>query len=155
VGRTCWPDADLHSITFAEVGDRADQLAAALARLGVAEGDRVGTFMWNNHRHMEAYLAIPSMGAVLHTLNIRLFPEQLAYVVNHAADKVIIIDASLVPLLARVYDQLESVEHVIVCREPGDASSIEGLGDTLDYEELLAAERPATRTDRPGFTRWR
>lgn len=81
------------------MGDRADQLAAALARLGVAEGDRVGTFMWNNHRHMEAYLAIPSMGAVLHTLNIRLFPEQLAYVVNHAADKVIIIDASLVPRL--------------------------------------------------------
>ena len=130
------PGGDLERATFAEVGDRVDQLAAALDRLGVAEGDRVGTFMWNNQRHMEAYLAIPSMGAVLHTLNIRLFPEQLAYVINHAADRVIIVDASLAPLLARVRDQLTTVEHLIVCGE-GDTS---GLGETLDYETLLAAE---------------
>ena len=68
--------------TFAEVADRADQLAAALTRLGVKEGDRVGTFMWNNQTHLEAYLAVPCMGAVLHTLNIRLFPEQLSFVIN-------------------------------------------------------------------------
>ena len=70
--------------TFAEVGDRADRLANALARLGVEPGDRVGTFCWNTQEHLEAYLAVPSMGAVLHTLNIRLFPEQLTYVINHA-----------------------------------------------------------------------
>lgn len=86
--------------TFAQVADRADRLASALARLGVQPGDRVGTFMWNNQTHMEAYLAIPCMGAVLHTLNIRLFPEQLAYVINHAEDRVIIIGASIAPLLA-------------------------------------------------------
>ena len=125
--------------TFAQVADRADQLAAALARLGVREGDRVGTFLWNNQTHMEAYLAIPCMGAVLHTLNIRLFPEQLAYVINHADDKVIIIDASIAPLLARVRDQIPNVEHIIV-KGPGDASVLgEGL---LDYDELLAAEQP-------------
>ncbi|MEM7341195.1 MAG: long-chain fatty acid--CoA ligase [Actinomycetota bacterium] len=124
--------------TFAEVGDRADQLAAALARLGVAPGDRVGTFSWNNQQHMEAYLAVPCMGAVLHTLNIRLFPEQLAYVINHAEDKVIIVDASIAPLLARVRDQLTTVEHIVTFGE-GDTS---GLGETLDYDALLAAEEP-------------
>jgi fatty-acyl-CoA synthase len=125
--------------TFAQVADRADQLAAALTKLGVQQGDRVGTFLWNNQTHMEAYLAIPCMGAVLHTLNIRLFPEQLAYVINHAEDKVIIVDASIAPLLARVRDQLPLVEHIIV-KGPGDASS---LGDgLLDYDELLAAEVP-------------
>ena len=95
--------------TFAEVADRADQLAAALTRLGIQEGDRVGTFMWNNQTHLEAYLAVPCMGAVLHTLNIRLFPEQLAFVINHAEDQVIIVDASIVPLLAKVRDQLTTV----------------------------------------------
>ncbi|MCE9622797.1 MAG: long-chain fatty acid--CoA ligase [Actinomycetia bacterium] len=124
--------------TFAQVADRADQLAAALARLGVKQGDRVGTFMWNNQTHMEAYFAIPCMGAVLHTLNIRLFPEQLAFVINHADDKVIIVDASIAPLLARVRDQLPNVQHIIV-KGPGDASS---LGpDILDYDTLLAAEK--------------
>ena len=96
--------------TFAEVADRADQLAAALTRLGVQPGDRVGTFMWNNQTHLEAYLAVPCMGAVLHTLNIRLFPEQLSYVINHAEDQVIIVDASIIPLLAKVRDQLTTVE---------------------------------------------
>lgn len=125
--------------TFAQVADRADQLAAALTKLGVQQGDRVGTFLWNNQTHMEAYLAIPVMGAVLHTLNIRLFPEQLAYVINHAEDKVIIVDASIAPLLGRVRDQLTTVEHIIV-KGSGDTSSLgEGL---LDYDELLAAEQP-------------
>ena len=100
------------------MADRADQLAAALTRLGIKQGDRVGTFMWNNQTHLEAYLAVPCMGAVLHTLNIRLFPEQLAFVINHAEDQVIIVDASIIPLLAKVRDQLTTVKHIIVkgCR---------------------------------------
>ncbi len=98
----------------------------------------MGTFLWNNQAHMEAYLAIPAMGAVLHTLNIRLFPEQLAYVVNHGNDKVIIVDASIAPLLARVRAELTCVEHIIVVGE-GDTS---GLGETLAYEDVLAAEAP-------------
>ena len=122
--------------TFAQVADRADRLAAVLTSLGVREGDRVGTFLWNNQTHLEAYLAIPCMGAVLHTLNIRLFPEQLAFVINHAEDKVIIVDASIAPLLARVRDQLTTVEHIIV-KGAGDTA---GLGDgLLDYDELIEA----------------
>ena len=130
--------------TFAQVADRADQLAAALNRLGVKEGDRVGTFLWNNQTHMEAYFAIPCMGAVLHTLNIRLFPEQLSFVINHADDKVIIVDASIAPLLARVRDQLPNVKHIII-KGPGDASSLSTEPHDYkirDYDELLAAEQP-------------
>lgn len=124
--------------TFGEVGLRARKLAAALAGLGVNDGDRVGTFLWNNQAHMEAYLAVPSMGAVLHTLNIRLFPEQLSYVINHAADKVVIVDDVLIPLLAKVIDELTTVETFIVVGD-GDASA---LGDVLRYEDLLAAATP-------------
>ena len=80
--------------TFAEVARRAERLAGALARLGVGPETRVATFSWNTQEHMEAYLAVPCMGAVLHTLNIRLFPEQLAYVANHAEDEVVLVDAS-------------------------------------------------------------
>ncbi|HUY64118.1 MAG TPA: long-chain fatty acid--CoA ligase [Acidimicrobiales bacterium] len=124
--------------TFAQVAARAERLAKALARLGVEAGDRVGTFAWNDQEHLEAYMAVPSMGAVLHTLNIRLFPEQLAYVVNHAEDKVVIVDASVAPLLARVRHECKTVEHVVVVGE-GDTT---GLGDTLSYDDLLAAEEP-------------
>ena len=93
--------AGTRRVRFAEVADRVRRLAAALHRLGVRAGDRVGTFSWNTQEHLEAYFAVPCMGAVLHTLNIRLFPDQIAYVINHAEDSVIILDASLIPLLAR------------------------------------------------------
>ncbi len=131
-------DAGTVSSTFAEVAQRAERLAAALVRLGVRPGDRVGTFAWNTQRHLEAYLAVPSMGAVLHTLNIRLFPEQLAYVINHGEDSVLLVDGSLIGVLARVKDQLASVRQVVVMGA-GDPAP---LGDTLDYEALLAAETP-------------
>jgi len=127
--------------TFAGVAAGAERLAKALARLGIGDGDRVGTFAWNDQEHLEAYLAIPSMGAVLHTLNIRLFPEQLAYVVNHAEDKVVIVDGSLAPLFARVRAECPSVEHVVVVGE-GDTT---GLGATLSYDELVGAEEPGAR----------
>ena len=124
--------------TFAEVGERAELLASALRRLGVGEDDRVGTLRWNNQEHQEAYLGVPSMGAVLHTLNLRLAPEQLAFVINHAEDRVILLDGSLIPVLARIKDQLKTVREIIVSGDD-DASA---LGDVLRYEELLAAERP-------------
>ena len=132
------PNGEHVDATFTQVADRAEQLAGALARLGVGPDDRVGTFMWNNQRHLEAYLAVPSMGAVLHTLNVRLFPEQLAFVINHGEDKVIIVDAMLLPLLARIWDQLTTVEHVIVADSDGTGDS--PIGPVLDYEELVAAE---------------
>jgi fatty-acyl-CoA synthase len=125
--------------SFSEVGARAARLASALKKLGVKSGDRVATFGWNTQTHMEAYLAVPSMGAVLHTLNLRLFPDQLAYIINHAEDKVIIVDGSIIPLLARVAGELQTVKHFIIAG-PGDASE---LGTTLNYEELLAAADPS------------
>jgi fatty-acyl-CoA synthase len=122
--------------TFSSVAGRTEKLAAALRRLGVKDGDRVGTFSWNNQEHQEAYLAVPCMGAVLHTLNLRLAPEQVAWIVNHAEDQVIIVDGSLVPALAKVRDQLRTVRHIIVTGDD-DASA---LGEVLRYEDLIAAE---------------
>jgi fatty-acyl-CoA synthase len=122
--------------SFDQVARRAAQLAHGLSALGVAQGDRVGSFLWNNQTHVEAYLGVPSMGAVLHTLNIRLPADQLVYVINHAEDRVIIIDDSLVPLLAPVRSQLETVETIIVAGD-GDASS---LGEHLRYEGILAGQ---------------
>ncbi len=124
--------------SFAAVAERAERLAAALRRLGIRPGDRVATFSWNTQEHLEAYLAVPCMGAVLHTLNIRLFPEQLIYVANHAEDRIVLVDDSLVPILAKVRAELKTVEHVIVVGN-GDATP---LGYVLRYEDLLAAERP-------------
>ena len=125
--------------SFAAIAERAEQLAAALRRLGIGVGDRVGTLCWNTQEHLEAYLAVPTMGAVLHTLNLRLFPEQLAYVINHAEDHVIIVDESLIPVLANVMPDLKTVVHIIVVGD-GDASA---LGrEVLRYEQLLEAESP-------------
>ena len=130
--------ATVRRARFAEVGLRAARLAGALRRIGIQPGDRVGTFCWNHQEHLEAYFAVPCMGAVLHTINIRLFPEQLAYVINHAEDRVILVDASLAPLLAGIADELRTVERFIVIGDADDAL----LGESLSYEEILAAERP-------------
>lgn len=134
---TCEGQTSSHA-TFAEVAARVPRLANALRDLGVGEGDRVGTLCWNEKEHVEAYFAVPCMGAVLHTLNLRLPPHQLAHIVNHAEDKVIIVDASLVPLLAAIRPHLTSVKHVIVVGS-GDISS---LGEAHAYEALLAAASP-------------
>ena len=128
--------------TFAEVAARTERLAAALRRLGIQDGDRVGTFQWNTQEHLEAYLAVPTMGGVLHTLNIRLFPDQLTYVVNHAEDRVVIVDDSLVPLLANIAPDLKTVERYVVVGD-GDASPLADAAagaDVLRYGELLADE---------------
>jgi fatty-acyl-CoA synthase len=140
-----WTDEGPRRASFAEVGANAARLANALACLGVRNGDRVGTFCWNNQEHLEAYLAVPAMGAVLHTLNIRLFPEQLAYVINHAQDKVVIVDDSLIPMLVKVASELTSVERYIVVGA-GDVSALSSAvpGAPIDrYAELLANEAPS------------
>jgi fatty-acyl-CoA synthase len=131
-------DGERTRSSFAELAERADRLAAALAGLGVGSCDRVATFAWNTPRHMEAYLAVPCMGAVLHTLNVRLFPDQLAYVVDHAEDKVILVDDSLVPVVEELAPRLRSVRRYVVMGD-GDAGS---LPDPLRYEELLAEQEP-------------
>src|SRR5271154_5583800 len=124
--------------TFAEVSERIDRLARALGRLGIEQGDRVGTFAWNNRRHFELYFAVPCVGAVLHTLNIRLFEEQLTYIVNHAEDKVIFVDESLVGQLAKLAPSFECVTHYVVMGDgDGDPSVLAQLPNALRYEQLL------------------
>ncbi|WP_460067537.1 long-chain fatty acid--CoA ligase [Streptomyces sp. YKOK-I1] len=128
--------------TFAEIGARSAQLAHALREdLGVEGDDRVATLMWNNGEHVEAYFAIPSMGAVLHTLNLRLPAEQLAWIVNHAADKVVIANGSLLPLLAPLLPHLPTVEHIVVSG-PGDRSLLAGAHARVHEYEDLIAEKP-------------
>lgn len=136
---TTWTGEQSRKVTFAEAAERAERLASALAGLGVEAGDRVGTFMWNNQEHLEAYFAVPCMGAVLHTLNIRLFPEQLSYVINHAEDRVILVDGSLAPLLATVADKLDCVEHfVVVGSGNGEALGVAGAA-VHRYDELVSS----------------
>jgi fatty-acyl-CoA synthase len=130
--------------TFGETAERVERLGAALRRLGIGDGDTVGTFLWNNAAHLEAYFAVPCLGAVLHTLNLRLFPQQLVHVVNQAADRVILVNSTTLPLLAKVAGELKTVEHYVVVDDgaPVDPEIAAQLGSVLSYEELLAAEEP-------------
>ena len=132
---TMLPDGSLHRYTYGDLYQRAKRLSHALVRLGVAPGDRVGTFAWNNYQHLELYYGIPGAGAVCHTLNIRLFPEQLLFVVNHAEDKVVFIDASLLPLFERVADQINCVEHYVLFNAPRDIAT--KLPNVSFYEDLI------------------
>lgn len=133
-----WTEEGPKTVTFGELGNRAAQLAHALRSLGIEGDERVATFMWNNAAHMTAYMAVPAMGAVLHTLNIRLFPEQLTYIARHAEDQVIIVDASLLPLLTPLFPTMTTVRHVIVV--DGDVASV-SVPESMqihDYEQLLS-----------------
>lgn len=125
-----------HRQTYADLTKRSTRLSNALAGLGVGRGDRVGTFAWNHYRHLEAYFAVPTMGAVLHTINIRLFVEDLVYIINHAADKVILVDPDLVPILEPLVPRLESVEHYIVMTD--DRSFTTTLPSAHNYDDLLS-----------------
>ncbi|MEU1997974.1 long-chain fatty acid--CoA ligase [Nocardia gamkensis] len=135
--------------SFADVAANAARLAGALRTLGLRNGDRVATFMWNNQQHVEAYFAVPAMGAVLHPLNIRLAPEQISYIVDHAEDKIVIVDHTLVDTFAAMLPELTSLEHVIVngvtdltrLNIPGVsvhtyATLLDGQPDTVDWPEL-------------------
>src|SRR5881392_2206019 len=118
------PDRSLHRTTYRDAMRRARQLAVALQQLGLDRGDRVATLCWNHHQHHEAYFGIPCGGFVLHTLNLRLHPNDLAYITDHAGDRAVLVDASLVPLLEQFVDRTK-IEHVFVVED--------------SYEELLAA----------------
>jgi fatty-acyl-CoA synthase len=131
-------DGSVRRATHRECSDRIDRLARALRTLGVQQGDRVGTFAWNNQRHFELYFAVPCTGAVLHTLNIRLFEEQLTYIVNHAEDRVIFVDESLVPALAKLAPSFETVARYVVMGDGELAQAeLERLPNALRYEQLL------------------
>jgi fatty-acyl-CoA synthase len=124
-----------HRYTYADFAARVDRLAGALRALGVRRGDRVATFAWNSYRHFELYLGVPCAGAVIHTLNVRLFPEQLVYIANHAEDQVVFVDASVLPVFQQIRPQLRTVRHVVVMDDVGKGVD-PAVG--LDYEQLLA-----------------
>ncbi|MGA7673311.1 MAG: long-chain fatty acid--CoA ligase [Nitrolancea sp.] len=130
------PDKSIHRYTYADMAVRARKLSVALSRLGVRPGDRVATFAWNSYRHLEAYFGIPAGGAVLHTLNILLHPDDIAYIINHAGDRVVLIDDVLLSRFEKVLPQID-VDHIIVMSDSDDTPD-----DMLSYEDLLAAADP-------------
>ncbi|MEX2114776.1 MAG: long-chain fatty acid--CoA ligase [Pirellulales bacterium] len=128
------PDTSLHRYTYGDMIGRAKRLSLGLKKLGIESCDRVATFCWNHYQHLEAYMAIPTAGAVLHTLNLRLHPNDLTYIASHAGDKAVIVDEVLWELFEKFRDTVPSLEHVIVVR-----SSKKPLPPgTIDYEDLLA-----------------
>jgi fatty-acyl-CoA synthase len=141
-GTRLFPDREIvtgglgpqHRYTYADLGQRVHRMASALKGLGLQPGDRVGTFGWNHYRHLELYFAVPMQGAVLHTLNIRLFHDQLTYIVNHASDRFIVVDRSLLPVIRQLQSTFTSVEKLIVVDDGGDNDP----GDAIDYEDLLS-----------------
>src|SRR6266567_3063947 len=140
-GTRLFPDREIvtggttgaHRYTYREFGQRVHRLASALKTLGLQPGERVGTFGWNHYRHLEMYFAVPMLGSVLHTLNIRLFHDQLTYIVNHAADRFIFVDRSLVPVIRQLQPTFTSVEKIVVIDDGADCE----VGDALDYEQFL------------------
>lgn len=123
--------------SWGEVGRNARRLGSALHKLGLSKQARCGTIAWNNRRHLEVYFGTSGAGFVCHTINPRLFPEQLVYIINHAADEVLLIDATFIPLVASIKDQLKTVKHIVILgTEVGDAAS--ALPGTVAYDDLLA-----------------
>ena len=133
-------EGDVQRTTYGEAGRRARRLAQALARLGVSPGDRIGSLAWNTQRHFEMFYGVSGMGAVLHTVNPRLFADQIVYIINHAEERMLFVDAATLPLAEQLAPRLTSVTHYVMMapRERMPASST--LGRLLCYEELLAAE---------------
>lgn len=129
----------MHRYTYRDFHTRTNHLANALSKLGIQTGDRCATLAWNTYRHLELYFAVPCMGAVLHTLNLRLPADQLIYIINHAEDKVIFVDVSLLPLLEKIAEHLKTVKHYIVMT---DGQLQTSLPNAVSYEQILAEAAP-------------
>ena len=134
-------EGPIHRYTYRDVGARARQVAGALATLGVKPGDRIGTVAWNGYRHLELYYGVSGTGAVLHTINPRLFPEQLVYIVNHAEDSHLFVDLTFVPLLEKLADQFETVKSFVIMTDEAHMPDTT-LSDVVCYETLIGAESP-------------
>ncbi len=132
-------EGGIHRYDYASALSRTKQLANALKRLGVEQGDRVGTLAWNTYRHFEIYYAVSGMGAVTHTINPRLFAEQIVYIVNHAEDKYIFVDLTFVPLLEAIKDQIGAVKGIVVMTDAAHMPD-SSLSNLICYEELIAEE---------------
>ncbi|MDQ0215481.1 fatty-acyl-CoA synthase [Oikeobacillus pervagus] len=131
----------IQRFTYKEIAERTRRLASALEKLGMQKGDKVGTFAWNHHRHLEAYFAVPCRGALLHMVNIRLSPEHLVYVINHAEDKILLVDEDLLPLIERIQEQLETVECYVIMSDQKEVPNTT-LPNAFSYEALLDVGDP-------------
>ena len=132
-------DNPLHRYTYGDCFRRTRQLANALDRLGLERGDRVATLAWNDYRHLEAYYAIGGAGYVCHTVNPRLFPEQIVYIINHAEDRLVFVDLLILPLVEKIADQIPGVERFIVLTDDANMPDT-GLRNAVSYESLIAGE---------------
>ncbi|WP_197414455.1 long-chain fatty acid--CoA ligase [Bacillus sp. FJAT-29937] len=126
----------IQRFTYKEIADRTRRLAESLQKLGVERGDKIGTLAWNHHRHLEAYFAIPCSGAVLHTINIRLSPQHIVFIINHAEDKVLLIDSDILPLIEAVKDKLPNVKAFIIMTDDEELPETT-LSPVYHYEKLL------------------
>lgn len=131
----------IQRLTYKEIGERTRRLASALQNLGVKEGNRVATFAWNHHRHLEAYFGVPGIGAVLHMVNIRLPKDHIAYIVNHAEDRVLFIDEDLLPIIEQVKDDLKTVEAYVLMTDQ-DTLPPSSLQPLYSYEQLISSGDP-------------
>jgi fatty-acyl-CoA synthase len=129
-------DGTIHRTTYGGIARRVSKLKSALAGLGVQPGDRVASFAWNSHRHLELYFGVPAIGAVLHTINVRLAREQLIYMINHAQDRVIVADASLAGILEEIRPEIPTVRALVLLEDRTDPAP--PRIDGIDYEELLS-----------------
>ena len=133
-------EGPIHRTTYAETWRRSGQLANALARCSLSAGDRVGTLAWNGYRHLEIYYAAAGAGHVCHTINPRLFPDQIAFIINHAADRILFVELSFLDLLEQIEDRLRTVETVVVLTDRAHMPASSRLPGLRCYEDLLAAE---------------
>jgi acyl-CoA synthetase (AMP-forming)/AMP-acid ligase II len=133
-------EGDVHRTTYGESGGRIKRLAQALARLGIAPGDRIGSLAWNTHRHFEMFFGVSGMGAVLHTINPRLFAEQLVYIVNHAEDRMLFVDAATLPIAEQIAPRLTGVSHYVMMAARDRMPARTTLAGLLCYDDLIAAE---------------
>ncbi len=134
-------DKGISRLTYREIAERTRRLASSLEKLGVRRGDKVGTLAWNHHRHLEAYFAIPCSGAVIHTINIRLAPQQISYIINHAEDKVLLLDPDIIPILESCRDEIQGVKAFIIMTDE-DTLPETTLSPVYHYEKLIADGDP-------------
>src|SRR5215475_6445109 len=139
-------EGDIHRYTYRDARVRAKKVAEALLALGIKPGDRIGTLAWNGYRHFELYYGISGMGGVCHTINPRLFPEQIVYIVNHAEDQILFVDLNLLPLVDKLQGQFKTVRHVVAMTDRAHLPKNVKIPNLLVYEELIA--------DLPGTYEW-
>ena len=131
-------EGDLQRYTYQDAERRARQLASALQSIGINAGDRVGTLAWNGYRHFELYYGVGGMGSVVHTINPRLHPEQIAWIINHAGDRALAFDLTFLPIVEAIAAHCPKVEHWIAMVDPDRQPSTDKIPDLVNYETLLA-----------------